>query len=249
MGKEQASGTLTTYTDTIVGEGQTAYTDPTTLDFSTLVPVTRVAHKYNLKVADLFKQRYESPRSKNVTLSLPVHGMGEWCHPNDTFAISDALGLKAAFCSRWKNFPTKLSIKLPKTNASRIYLKMVGTTNPMQCRIANGEVRVKYTDGTSETLVLENPVNWWPIEQELAQGLPSYYYRQYGNDVQPPYRMSLRTGQIYRPRTDGLNIATDGGAATLLEMKLNPAKRVKTLEIECLSNDIIIGIIDAWLQK
>ena len=224
------------------------YTDPSTLDFATLIPVPKVAKKHNLKVADIFRQHYLQPRSKTVTLSMPTHGMGEWCHPTDTFKVSDALGLKAAFTSQWKNFPNKLVIKLPKVQASRIYLKMVGTTNPMQCRIDNGQVRVKYADGTYETLSLVNPVNWWPIEQELAQGLPSFYLQNPENDVQPPFRMSLRTGQIYRPRTDVVNQPTDGGAATLLEMKLDPSKKVKSLEVECLSNDVLIGIIDAYLQ-
>lgn len=226
-----------------------SYTDPFTIDSTTLVPVRKVAKKHNLKVADMFKQHYLQPRSKNVTLSMPTQGMGEWCHPTDTFAIADALGLKAAFTSQWKNFPNKLSIKLPKMNASRIYLKMVGTTNPMQCRIANGVVRVKYSDGSVEELPLVNPINWWPIEQELAQGLPSFYFQNPDNDVPPPYRMSLRTGQVYRPQTNALNVATDGGAATLLELKLNPNKKVKKLEVECLSNDVLIGIIDAYLQK
>ena len=225
------------------------YTDPATLDFTQLIPVPKVAKKHNLRVADIFKQHYLHPRSKTVTLSMPVHGMGEWCHPTDTFQISDALGLKAAFTSQWKNFPNKISIRLPKVQASRIYLKMVGTTNPMQSRIENGQVRVLYTDGTSEVLPLVNPVNWWPIEQELVQGLPSFYLQQAEGDVQPPYRMSLRTGQIYRPQTDTLNRPTDGGAATLLELPLNPAKKVRTLEVECLSNDVLIGIIDAYLQK
>ena len=37
----------------------------------------------------------------------------------------------------------------------------------MQCRIANGIVRVYYTDGTSEVLELVNPDNWCPIEQDF----------------------------------------------------------------------------------
>ncbi|MCR5362493.1 MAG: DUF4450 domain-containing protein [Bacteroidales bacterium] len=232
------------------GQQVRTYTDPSAIDFSKLTPVASIAKRHNLKVADIFKQNYsyKGDKHKRVTLSMPSHGMGEWCHPTDTFNVSDALGLKAAFTSQWKNFPNKLSFKLPKMSASHIYLKMVGTTNPMQSRIENGIVRVHYTDGTCEALVLENPVNWWPIEQELVQGLPAFYLSDFKDDVQPPYRMSLRTGKIYRPETDKLNISTDGGAATLLEMSLNPAKTVKSLEVECLSNDVLIGIIDAYLQ-
>ncbi len=226
------------------------YTDPSTLDYATMTMVPSIAKKHNLKVADLFKQNYsyKGDKRQRITLRMPNHGIGEWCHPTDTFKISDALGLKAAFTSQWKNFPNKLVFKLPKKSASHLYLKMVGTTNAMQSRIENGLLRVRYADGSTEELVLENPVNWWPIEQELAQGLPAFYLQNFENDIQPPFRMSLRTGQYYRPRTDALNIATDGGAATMLEMSLDPKKVVKSLELECLSNDIVIGIIEAYLK-
>lgn len=237
-------------TERMLGQHVDHYTDFTQVDFSKLIPVSSVAKKHNLKVADLFKQKYEYKGDKHlrVTLSMPTQGIGEWCHPTDTFKVSNALGLKAAFTSQWKNFPNRLLFKLPKKPASHLYLKMVGTTNPMQSRIENGVLRVTYTDGTKEELVLENPVNWWPIEQELVQGLPAFYLQSYENDVQPPYRMSLRTGEIYRPHPDKLNVKTDGGAATLLEMNLDSKKTPKTLELECLSNDIVIGIIEAYLE-
>lgn len=233
--------------DSRYGDGY--YTDPSTIE-TPLIPVPGIAKRHNMKVADIFRQNYgyKGDKRQRVTLSMPTHGMGEWCHPTDTFQISGALGLKAAFTSQWKNFPNKLVFKLPKKTSSRLYLKMVGTTNPMQSRIPNGVLRVRYTDGTIEEMLLENPINWWPVEQELAQGTPAFYLKDANQDIQPPYRMSLRTGQIYKPRTDALNIPTDGGAATLLEMPLNPDKVLKTLELECLSNDIVIGIIEASLS-
>ena len=227
-----------------------SYTDPSTLDYATLVSVPGIAKKHNLKVADIFKQKYvyKGDKHQRVTLSMPTHGMGEWCHPKDTFQISNALGLKAAFTSQWKNFPNRLTFKLPKVQGSRLYLKMVGTTNPMQCRIANGVLRVHYKDGSVTELVLENPVNWWPIEQDLVQGLPAFYLKDYQNDVQPPYRMSLLTGAFYRPEAERLNAPTDGGAATCLEIPLEEGKVLKSLELECLSNDVVMGIIDAYVQ-
>ena len=43
---------------------------------------------------------------------------------------------------------------------------MAGSTNPMQSRFDNGEVIVRYADGTSARLALHNPTNWWPIDQD-----------------------------------------------------------------------------------
>lgn len=64
------------------------------------------------------------------------------------------------------NYPDSLSIPL-SGRASHAYLMMAGSTNHMQCRIANGIVRVYYTDGTSDVLELVNPDNWCPIEQDF----------------------------------------------------------------------------------
>lgn len=229
-----------------------------------IVPVKLQEHrKATIPVKDIFRQHYSSPRNKTVTLSMPTQGIGEWCHPTDTFLVSTGdlpgeqgvsrvgkleSGAKAQFVSLWKNFPDRLSFKLPKRHASRVYLKMCGTTNPMQSRIVNGVVRVRYTDGTCDELQLINPINWWPVEQELVQGMPTFYLRQYGEDVDPPYRMSLRTGRIYRPDARKLNASTDGGAANLLELPLNPAKTLKRLELECHSNDVVIGLMEVSLQ-
>jgi hypothetical protein len=60
--------------------------------------------------------------------------------------------------------------------------------------------------------------------------------------------MSLATGKFYKPAANRINAATEGGAATLIEMKLDPKKVLKSLELECLSNDIVMGIIDAYIQ-
>ena len=61
-----------------------------------------------------------------------------------------------AYTSLWDNYPDMVKVPL-SGKASHAYLLLVGSTNHMQCRIANGIVRVYYTDGTSEVLELVNP--------------------------------------------------------------------------------------------
>lgn len=146
-------------------------------------------------------------------MQLPVQGIGEWCHPKLTADIDDA-GLRAlvrdemlttklgvpfrtlaqgsniAFTSLWDNYPDSLSIPL-SGRASHAYLMMAGSTNHMQCRIANGIVRVYYTDGTSDVLELVNPDNWCPIEQDF------YVDGQAFTVVSPrPYRIHFKTGLV-----------------------------------------------------
>ncbi len=221
-----------------------------------LTPVNLTPY-YNAELGNLFHERYLSPRYPHATLSIPVQGLGEWCSPKDTFEIHDEglrriqgipEGNNVVFTSLWDNFPTSVEIPL-KGKARKLHLLMAGTTNWMQCHIANGVVRINYTDGTRDSLILENPVNWWPIEQELLQGLPSYCLSSENEDIQAPRRMSLRTGETYRPHAVYLNQKTDGGAANLIEVTLNPGKKLRSFTLETLSNDVVTGILKADLEK
>ena len=104
---------------------------------------------------------------------------------------------------------------------------MAGSTNHMQCRIANGIVVAQYKDGTADTLQLVNPDNWCPIEQD-------YYVdgKAFRTVATRPYRVSLGTGQVSRDLGSLLGIRgveprlIPGGAAQLLCLPLNPKKKV-----------------------
>lgn len=231
---------------------------------------------YNMDVNHLFHQQYLSPRWSYTTLALPTQGIGEWCHPADSFHIDDTgvrtlaiagngvirtslsvpfrlqslpEGNNVLFTSCWDNYPTSVTLPL-QGQASHLYLMMTGTTNAMQCRIENGVIRVNYTDGSRDSLMLVNPSTWWPIDQDFLQGLPAFYLHQPGaDDIQPPYRMNLRTAEVYRPTAVRLNQKTDGGAATLFDLLLDSRKQLQSVEIETLSNDVIIGVMGMTLQR
>jgi hypothetical protein len=124
---------------------------------------------------------------------------------------------------------------------------MAGSTNPMQSRIDNGEVVVTYRDGTSERLALENPATWWPIEQDYF--IDDY---QFPLEAALPPRVDLKTGTIRL-----LDLATfkgqgrevPGGAATVLDLALDPAKQLQSLTLRTLSNDVVIGLMSATLER
>lgn len=215
---------------------------------------------HNLDVTRLFEQKYLSPRWPHTTLSIPVQGIGEWCHPDQTFKIDDGgRGLRAAFTSRFDNFPTSVTIPLELHRARSLRLTLVGTTNPMQCRIANGIIRVGYADGTADSLELVNPINWWPLQEDLMQGLPAFYLGQAERaasysvqaqyDVHPPLRMRLRDGHVYEPSASRLNQPVEGGAANVLVLPVDASKDIAWLQLECLSNDVIIGLMGLEYSK
>lgn len=226
---------------------------------------------FNAKVTDIFRNEYLSPRSPYTTLQLPKQGIGEWCHPLKTADIDDS-GLRSsvrngvvgtklgisfrtpsegrniAFTSLWDNYPDSLQIPL-KGKASRAYLLMAGSTNHMQCHIDNGVIRVYYKDGSCDTLSLVNPDNWPPIEQIFFED-----GKAFNRHAPALYRLRLKTGEVSNNFGEelgfpGVSREVDGGAAVLLEMKLDPRKPLSHLVLETLSNEVVIGLMGITLQK
>ena len=227
--------------------------------------------QFNSAVTDIFRNEYLSPRSPYTTLQIPKQGIGEWCHPLHTVDIDDsglrssvqkgvlntklgvpfrtpAEGPNIAFTSLWDNYPDSLTVSL-KGKASRAYLLMAGSTNHMQCHIDNGLIRVYYKDGTCDKMALRNPDNWAPIEHIFFEdGLA------FNRHAPALYRLRLKTGEISNNFGEelgfpGASRELDGGAAILLEMSLNPDKKLSHLVLETLSNDVVIGLMGITLQR
>ena len=159
-----------------------------------------------------------------------------------------AEGRNIAFTSLWDNYPD--SLKIPLTgSASRAYLLMAGSTNHMQCHIANGIIRVYYQDGTCDTMPLVNPDNWPPIEQIFFED-----GKAFNRHAPALYRLRLKTGELSNNFGEelgfpGVSREIDGGAAVLLEMPLNAHKSLSHLVLETLSNEVVIGIMGITLQR
>lgn len=137
---------------------------------------------------------------------------------------------------------------------------MAGSTNNMQSRIENGRLTATYQDGTQDVMPLENPINWCSIEMD-------YYSDNYAFWTAPkkPYRVMLNNGLVARnvdadfeplaqngPKRTELK-ATDriipGGAAQILKMPLHRNRELKSLRLEVLSNDVVIGLIAITLER
>ncbi len=231
--------------------------------------------QFNAKVTDIFKQQYLRPRPVSPTLQLPTQGIGNWCYLLTEANINDS-GLRAVaghknevktptgiafatpsnpllnnilFTSRWDNYPKQQSIGLSGT-ASHAYLLMAGSTNAMQSRMVNGMVEIAYTDGSKDSLELRNPENWWPIEQD-------YYDDGYAftTGAPKPLRMYLKEGRFavglnkYGSIKGFSNRAIDGGAATVLDMPLDPQKTLQSLTVRAIANDVVIGLMAVTLIR
>ncbi|WEK71011.1 MAG: DUF4450 domain-containing protein [Candidatus Chryseobacterium colombiense] len=233
-----------------------------------------LASKYNEKVTEIFNQKYLSPRLKVPTLQLPWQGIGNWCYPLITAQIDDSglmnkrinnkvdfLGIpflidktdkNIVFVSQWDNYPK--SVEVPVSGrAKKIYFLMAGSTNPMQSQIINGKITVQYVDSSTSELELKNPVNWWPIEQDLFDDNFAFEIP----DDKIPYRVQLKTGELYKGGSLSnyssikgfTDRQVDGGAATILDIPLDPNKELKSVKLTAVSNDVVIGMMSATVLK
>lgn len=241
------------------------------VDSTTCFPVN-MDEDFNANVTDIFKNKYISPRSPYTTLQIPTQGIGEWCHPLLMANIDDSgirslshkglfstpmsvpfrtpkVGRNIVFTSLWDNYPDSLSIRLDG-HASHVYLMLAGSTNHMQCHIANGLIRIYYTDGTSDVLNLVNPDNWCPIEQDFFEDGKAFCLSH-----PRPYRIALKSGLISRDLCKKLHLtgaydrSINGGAGILLDMPIQPSKTLSHLILRTLSNDVVIGLMGITLQR
>jgi hypothetical protein len=230
---------------------------------------------FNDQVTRIFQNKYLSPRAETATLELPTQGIGNWCYPLTQANIDDA-GLRRLaganneiklptgeplrtpgaagaknilFVSQWDNYPHQATLPL-RGRARRAVLLMAGSTSAMQSQFTNGEVTVTYVDGTAATLPLRNPGTWWPIEQDYVNDGFAF---QLG--APKPYRVHLKTGLVTKDFDQYTSIkgfsmkAIDGGAATVLELPLDPRKKLKSLTVRALANDVVIGLMSVTLAR
>ncbi len=232
-----------------------------------------LAGSLNDRVTQIFRNQYLSPRSPYCSLSMPIQGLGGWCTIKMTADIDDsglwqkskanggmfvlpqgvpfktpgdAESKNIAFVSQWDNYPRQIQVPLTG-KASHAYFLMAGSTNPMQSRIDNGEVVIHYTDGSADRLALENPTTWWPIERDYY--IDDYAFARPGPvpprvDLKTGAVLTLEAGQFREP-----NATISGGAATVLDLPLDPTKELKSLTVRATANEVVIGVMGVTLAR
>lgn len=230
---------------------------------------------FNDRVTDIFAaQKYLAPRSQTVSLELPWQGAGAWAGELNLLPKIDDSGLRKVaaedggrivmpngvalatpgtpaannivFTSQWNNYPDQVTIPLGG-RARHAYFLMAGSTNFMQTRMDNGEVVIHYADGSSARLALRNPQSWWPIEQD-------YFIDDYQFPLSGPLppRIDLQTGKVRildAATFKGKGREVPGGAATVLDLPLDPCKELRSVTVRTLANDVVIGLMSMTLES
>ncbi len=222
---------------------------------------------FNDHVTQIFRHEYRSPRPASPTLQIPWQGIGNWCYPLVQPEITDAglknrttlyldripfkisAGKNICFTSLWDHFPDSAILPLAG-RASHAYFIVAGSTNHQQADIENARITVRYTDGSTAVLPLINPMNWWPIEQDYLND--GYAFT---TGAPRPYRVLFKSGRIsrdvdhYRSIKGFTNRAVDGGAGTVVDLPLNPAKTLASVTLRTLSNEVVAGIMSITLIR
>jgi hypothetical protein len=216
------------------------------------------------RVTDIFTRGYEAPRSKFCSLSIPRSGTGGWATFDRQPSVDDA-GLRGElaipggvrfrasageanclFLSHWDQ--DRPSVTLPlQGRAQMLALLLAGTTLPQCSRMVHGTVRVRYADGSAVELLLRNPENWWPIEQDY---LTDDYL--FVDTATPPVRVDLATGKVRVLGSEsfkGQGRAVPGGAANVLTMTLDPGKTLLALELRVDLYGVVVGLLAASLVR
>ncbi len=212
---------------------------------------------FNGDVRAIFRQQYLSPRPATCSLRLATDGYSTWqmmLDPKHRPPAIDLSGVAAlldparrlrtpqgvpfawaegerniALTSLWDNWPGQVVVPVNR-KAEGLWLLVCGFTNPMQGRIANAEVRLKYADGTVEKLELVPPFNFWSL---CPFGRADYDYPRDGFALPKVPPQTVQLGNNCR--------------AILLNRRLRPDVTLESLTLETLSQEAIIGLMGASL--
>ncbi len=207
----------------------------------------------NGDIRTIYQQKYLSPRPNTCSLRLATDGYSTWQmslakgnHPpeislDNISNLSDKAGNitagkgvpfqwptgtnNIAFTSRWDNWPKQIDVPVNKTG-NAIWFLLCGTTNPMQVRIANAELRMTYADGVIEKLPIVPPFNFWTL---CPMDGVDYDYRRDGFALPKVPPTTVQLGRNCR--------------AIVLGWRLRPGVALKSVTLETQSEEVVIGLM------
>ncbi len=227
---------------------------------------------FNLRLGDIFRQYYLSPRSPFCSVSTPVHLFpSDWCRTgmdgvkefNDLMLrdavsgdgiftvgcgvrfrqVSEMDALNVAMVSLWDNFPAQVEVALMGT-ARKVYCLIAGYTNQMQCDVVNAVIEVEYADGSCDRFPLVNPYDFRSLERgpSTERAVDEWCHR--GRQL---YRVQV--GDIKNKHLMGFEgtIEADGAFAQVLDRELSH-KPLRALRLRAVANDVVVGLLGVTLQ-
>jgi len=214
----------------------------------------------NTDVTKIYEKLYLTPRPNTVSARIGVDGYSPWTHPfwnlyrpiinldnvkgmldNQSCLITSqkipflwnpVYGFKnVAFTSLWDNYPSKIDFPV-NSKGDAVYFLVSGTTNMMQCQIANAEIRLNYADGQTDSLELIPPLNFWSL---CPIGGQDY------TDIKDKFCLP---GELPQRVQLGENCR-----AMLLNLKMRKGVELKSITLETLSQEVVVGLMGITIMK
>jgi hypothetical protein len=216
----------------------------------------------NAGVTTIYRQKYLSPRQNTVSLRLGTDGYSPWTFwhwksmPPEikTDNISEMLdgqnrlitpqgvpfswssGEKnIAFTSIWDNFPTEIEFPVNKKGTA-VWFLIAGSTNVMQCRIANAVIRLNYSDGRTDSLELVPPINYWNLSTIDSHATAP------GQSSRTDYTSEIDRFCLPAKFPETVQLG-ENCRAMLLNLKMRPGVKLKSVSLETLSQEVVVGLM------
>jgi hypothetical protein len=141
------------------------------------------------------------------------------------FAWNQDTTKNIAFTSLWDKWPNSVTVPVNK-KGSAVWFLVCGSTNPMQTKITNAQLVIRYADDSIEHIELIPPVNFWMLSK---WGTSDYDYKRDGFclPAEPPAQVQLG----------------DNCRAMVLNHKVRKDIEIKSVQLECLSQEVVIGLM------
>ena len=227
-----------------------------------------ISGQTNADITKIYQQHYLSPRPNTVSARLGTDGYSPWTFPHwksvppeikldnlpnlsrssDQILTLQGVPFKlplpeknVAFTSLWDNYPVKIDFQVNKSGDA-VWFLVAGSTNIMQCRIANAVIRLNYGDGQTDSLELVPPVNYWNLSTidshatAPGQGSRIDYTSEIDRFCMPAkFPETVQLGENCR--------------AMLLNRKLRKNQILKSITLETLSQEVVVGMMGISVMK
>ncbi|MEI6809332.1 MAG: DUF4450 domain-containing protein [bacterium] len=217
-----------------------------------------ISRYLNGDVRTIYKQDYLLPRPKSCSVSIGKDGYSPWTFaywktpvPEVDLSLVPALiddygllqtqqgvpfawnndALNIAFVSLWENWPREAVVQVGQCGAV-VWFLLCGTTNPMQCRIANARLRMTYIDGFVEDLDVVPPMNFWTL---CPLGGADYNYSRDGFALPARPPPTVQLGNNCR--------------AVLMNARLRHGVVLRQVTLEALSQEIVMGLMGVTIMR
>lgn len=222
---------------------------------------------FNADVRKVYQQSYLSPRPNTVSVRLGSDGYSPWTFyhwhskpPKIEFDYLSGLqkgdriltkqGVPFRFCqepyniaftSLWDNYPDSIDVVVNKEGQA-VWFLVAGSTNVMQNQIANAVIHLHYADGIQDSLELIPPVNFWNLSSiSTHNGAPLQDQRTYYDSEIDKFCLPDKLPEIVALGSEC--------NAMLLNLKLRPGVALERIRLECLSQEVVIGIMGITIMK